>query len=58
VLQGVSLSVYATNLFCISNYPFFDPEVTGTNDGNTKRGIEAGSFPMCRSYGFNVKLKF
>ena len=58
VLQGVSLSVYGTNLFCVTNYPFFDPEVTGTNDGNSNRGIEAGAFPMCRSYGFNVKLKF
>lgn len=58
VLQGVSLSVFATNLFCLSNYPFFDPEVTGVNDSNAKRGIESGSFPMCRSYGVNLKLKF
>lgn len=58
ILQGVSLSVYGTNLFCLTNYPFFDPEVTGMNDANSKRGIEAGSFPMTRSYGFNVKLKF
>ncbi len=58
ILQGASLSVYATNLFCLSNFPFFDPEVTGTNSGNSYRGIEAGAFPMCRSYGFNLKLKF
>ncbi|MBR1522574.1 MAG: SusC/RagA family TonB-linked outer membrane protein [Bacteroidales bacterium] len=58
VLQGVSISGYATNLFCISNYPFFDPEVTGMNDSNTKRGIESGSFPMSRGYGFNIKVKF
>ena len=57
-LQGASISVYATNLFCLTSYPFFDPEVTGVNDSNTKRGIESGSFPMCRSYGFNIKLKF
>ena len=58
VLQAVSVSAFATNLFCISNYPFFDPEVTGMNDSNSSRGIESGSFPMCRSYGFNLKLKF
>ena len=58
VLQGINLSAYATNLFCISNYPFFDPEVTGANGANAKRGIETGSFPMCRSYGFNLKVKF
>ena len=58
ILQGASLSVFATNLFCLSNYPFFDPEVTGVNDSNSKRGIESGAFPMCRSFGVNVKLKF
>lgn len=58
VLQGVSVSAYATNLFCISNYPFYDPEVTGYVGSNTKRGIESGSYPMSRSYGVNLKLKF
>ena len=57
-LQGVTLSAYATNLFCLTNYPFYDPEVTGANGANAKRGIESGSFPMCRSYGINLKVKF
>lgn len=57
-LQGITVSAYATNLFCITNYPFYDPEVTGYVGANTKRGIEAGSFPMCRSYGANIKIKF
>lgn len=58
VIQGITASVYATNLFCISNYPFFDPEVTGLSGSSSKRGIEAGSFPMSRSFGFSLKLKF
>ena len=58
IIQGVSLSLYANNLFCFSNYPFFDPEVTGANDANATRGIESGSFPMCRSYGGSLKIKF
>jgi hypothetical protein len=58
VLQGVSLAAYATNLFCITNYPFFDPEA-GTMEGtNMLRGAEAGSYPMTRGFGFNLKLKF
>lgn len=57
-LQGASVSFYATNLFCLTKYPFFDPEVTGLNDASSKRGIESGSFPMSRSYGFNIKLRF
>ena len=58
VLQGVSLAAYATNLFCITNYPFFDPEAGTMNGSSMLRGAEAGSYPMTRSYGFNLKLKF
>ena len=58
IIQGASLACYATNLFCITNYPFFDPDC-GTIDGATiKRGLETGSFPMNRSYGVNLKVKF
>lgn len=58
VIQGVSLAAYATNLFCFSRFPFYDPEVGTMNGGNIKRGIESGSFPMNRSYGINLKLQF
>lgn len=58
ILQGASIAFYATNLFCISKYPFYDPEVGGFNGANITRGIEAGSFPMNRSFGVNLKLKF
>ena len=58
VLQGITIAAYATNLFCVSNYPFFDPDC-GTLDGNLiRRGLETGSFPMNRSYGVNLKVKF
>lgn len=57
-LQGGSIALFATNLFCISNWPQFDPEagmMTGTNVFN---GIEAGTYPMTRTYGLNIKLSF
>ncbi len=58
VLQGASIAAYATNLFCISDFPMYDPEVGTINGGDIKRGIESGSFPMNRSVGVNIKLKF
>ncbi|MCF0175309.1 MAG: SusC/RagA family TonB-linked outer membrane protein [Bacteroidales bacterium] len=58
VLQGASLAFFATNLFCITNYPLFDPEAGTLVGSNVKRGLESGSFPMNRSYGFNLKLQF
>jgi hypothetical protein len=58
VLQGVSLAGYATNVFCLTNYPFYDPEAGTMNGSSMLRGAEAGSYPMTRSYGFNLKLRF
>jgi hypothetical protein len=57
-LQDASVAVFATNIFSWDKWPQYDPEggmLTGTNVFN---GIEAGSFPMTRTYGFNVKLSF
>lgn len=58
VLQGASIAVFATNIFSLDKWPQFDPEggmMTGTNVFN---GIEAGAYPMTRSYGVNVRLSF
>lgn len=58
VLQGASFGVYATNLFCITSFPAFDPEGGSLNGANITSGIETMTFPMTRSYGVNVKLSF
>ena len=58
-LRSASLGVFATNLFCITNWPQYDPEAAGVVSGtNIYGGIETGSFPMTRTYGFNIKLQF
>jgi tonB-linked outer membrane protein, susC/ragA family len=59
ILRGASVGVFATNLFCITNWPQYDPEAAAVVSGtNIYGGIETGSFPMTRTYGFNVKLQF
>jgi TonB-linked SusC/RagA family outer membrane protein len=58
VLQGASIAVFATNIFSLDKWPQFDPEggmMTGTNIFN---GIEAGAYPMTRTYGVNVRMSF
>lgn len=57
-LQEANVAIFATNIFSWDKWPQYDPEggmLTGTNVFN---GIEAGSFPMTRTYGFNLKLSF
>lgn len=58
VLQSASLGVYATNVFCITHFPGYDPEVGMLNGSDIHQGIEAMSFPMTRSYGVNLRLSF
>ena len=58
VLQNVSLSFFVTNVFCITNFPQFDPEVASLSGSSLYRGVETGAYPMTRSYGFSLKLGF
>ncbi|MEG1864519.1 MAG: SusC/RagA family TonB-linked outer membrane protein [Alistipes sp.] len=58
-LQGVTIGIFATNVFCITDWPQFDPEAAGMVNGtDIYPGIETGTFPMTRTYGFNLKLQF
>lgn len=58
-LQGVTIGFFATNVFCITDWPQYDPEAAGLVNGtNIYPGIETGTFPMTRTYGFNLKLQF
>ena len=56
-LTQVTFSLVGRNLWIISkNTVHFDPE-TGLSSGN-QQGIESGSWPSARTFGFNVKLGF
>lgn len=57
-LQGVTVAVFGTNLFCWTDWPIYDPEVGTINGGQITRGFETASYPMTRTYGFNIKLDF
>ena len=58
VFQSASISFFATNLFCITNFPQYDPEVASLSGSSLYRGVETGAYPMVRSYGFSLKLGF
>lgn len=58
VLNVSNFRVYATgeNLFTITNYSGFDPEVNAFGGSNTIQGIDFGTYPQTRNliFGFNV----
>ena len=54
-LQTIVFSVIGRNLWIIhKNTEHFDPEA-GLGSGN-QQGIETGSYPISRTFGFNLKL--
>lgn len=57
-LQGVSVGAFATNLFCWTNFPQFDPETGSVNGSSIYKGIETMAFPLTRTYGINTKISF
>lgn len=52
----------ATNLFTITKYSGFDPEMTvsanSTGESDRANGIDWGTYPACRNYTFGVNLTF
>ncbi len=58
VFQNMSVSFFATNVFCITKWPQFDPDVASLGGSALYRGVETGAYPMTRSYGFTLKFGF
>ncbi|MGL4292711.1 MAG: SusC/RagA family TonB-linked outer membrane protein [Bacteroidales bacterium] len=54
-----NMRLYATgsNLFCITKYSGFDPEVSTRGNGLTP-GVDFGAYPRSRSYVFGINVTF
>lgn len=57
-LRSLSVGVFVTNVFCVTDFPQYDPEAATFNSASISRGIETGAYPMTRTYGFTLKLGF
>ncbi|WP_026235981.1 SusC/RagA family TonB-linked outer membrane protein [Echinicola pacifica] len=58
--QNIRLSLTGQNLFVISNYSGFDPEVnTGSTSGGIQTfGIDRFTYPRARTFSINLNLTF
>ncbi|MEO0470742.1 MAG: TonB-dependent receptor [Bacteroidota bacterium] len=56
-LQSARFYVTSQNLFTITNYSGFDPEIGGLGS-NISRGIDIGTYPQSRSFLVGVQLGF
>jgi TonB-linked SusC/RagA family outer membrane protein len=64
-LSSVRIYVQGTNLFTITDYEGFDPELRGfdnslaaTNNGNLTLGVDFQTIPVSRLFSLGVNIKF
>ncbi|HXO74135.1 MAG TPA: TonB-dependent receptor, partial [Puia sp.] len=63
-VKGIDLSLTGKNLWIIhKNLPYSDPEQgvatgSGTSGQNGSIGYQSGAYPVYRTFGFNVRVKF
>lgn len=61
-IERLRLYLAATNLFTITKYSGFDPEMTvsanSAGEGDRANGIDWGTYPACTTYTFGVNLTF
>jgi TonB-dependent starch-binding outer membrane protein SusC len=56
-VKNLELYVSSQNLFTITKYPGYDPEVTNMTNGITQ-GLETGTIPNPRSFTFGLRAGF
>lgn len=57
-IKGASLAIYGRNLLTFTKYPLYDPEIAALDGSSMVVGIENGSLPSTKSYGFNLNISF
>lgn len=57
-IRSIGLSFTARNLFIITKYSGWDPDVNSFSSGSQKIGVDWGSYPSARSYLFGLSMSF
>jgi TonB-dependent starch-binding outer membrane protein SusC len=57
-VSKIRVYVSSLNLFTITKYSGFDPEVAPSNQNNLSRGIDFGNYPQARSFLVGLQVGF
>ncbi len=61
-IKNLTIDVSATNLFVLTNYKGFHPEVNSTNSGGKDvtliSGVDSYAYPQSKTYSFGIKVGF
>ncbi len=54
----LTLYISASNLFTVTNYSGYDPEVSSFGTDASRKGVDYYAYPSCRTYTIGAKLLF
>ena len=57
-IKSITLTASASNVFILTRYSGWDPDVNTYGTNVKKMGIDGGSYPSCRGYSFDIKFTF
>ena len=57
-VESVNLVASVSNLFTISGYDWYDPDVNSFGSDPARRGVDMSSYPSARTFNFGIQLAF
>ena len=57
-IESVNLYVSVSNVFTISGYSWFDPDVNSFGSDSSRRGVDMFSYPSSRTFSFGLQCTF
>lgn len=57
-VESINLSASVNNLFTITNYRWYDPDVNTFGSDISRRGVDMASYPTARTFSFNLMFEF
>ncbi len=57
-LKNAMIYVSGENLFTITDYTGYDPEVSSTSSSSLIKGVDIGAYPMAKTYTIGLKVSF
>ena len=57
-VETVNITFSVNNLFTITKYRWYDPDVNAFGSDPTRRGVDMDSYPSARTFNLGVQLSF
>ena len=57
-VESINIVASISNLFTISGYDWYDPDVNAFGSDATRRGVDMSSYPSARTFNLGIQLAF